>query len=223
MGPPNGKRLAETEDTVSLGAVPMCTDATNKRYGDSAIVQDSDNVTIGGVFIAVPGSTKPVLTVVRDTGAASENGEQMNVGPDNADSGVFTRDRAAPMVRLADSGVLQANTSLMSQLALGFSGDYQGLMGHGDIHFYDRLNGSSAYCHFSIRFSTENASAVTLDFGDTSGPTPLFAPADSGTAIRIFVDQSAGPNYNPRLIIKNGYGTDVDVSYDIRLRKLVYP
>jgi hypothetical protein len=172
--------------------------------------QSNGDIGIGN--IALPAG---VLHVLKDVTGVIQHGINKNVGPLGTG---FTRDSVAGMVNLADSGVLADERFINFQ----FSGNYQGLIGHGSMHAYDSSNGASHFCHFSIRFSSEATTTITLDFGDISGGGQKFFITDSGTGIRLLILVSAGPNYNPVLSVQNNFGHSVDISYDFHLRKCIF-
>jgi hypothetical protein len=165
-----------------------------------------------GVGVSDPNGVEHLL---KDLSTNLQLGINKNVGPIGTG---FTRDSTKPMINASDSGVL-TNGNLLQFL---FTGNYQGIFGHGEIHVYDISNGDSYFCHFSIRFVSEATSTITLDFGDISGGGQKFFIADSGAGIRLLITASAGPNYNPILVIKNSFGSSVDISYNLYLRKLLF-
>jgi hypothetical protein len=183
--------------------------------GNSAEVTFRMKQSNGDIGVGDAALPAGVLHVLKTVTGAIQRGINKNVGP--LATG-FTRDSVTGMVNLADSGVI-TNGSALNFL---FAGNYQGMLGHGDIHAYLPGDGNSFYCHFSVRFATETTVAITLDFGDISGEGQKFFISDAWTGIRLLISASAGPNYNPVLIVKNSFGQSVDVSYDFHLRKCIF-
>jgi hypothetical protein len=174
------------------------------------IKQSNGDVAIGDV------SPAGINHLLADLSLGVQRGINKNVGPLGTG---FTRDTTAPLVNVSDSGVITDGNALNFL----FSGNYTGLLGHGDIHAFDTVTGTSYYCHFSIRCSsTTGDCTITLDFGDISGGGQKFFISDAGTGIRLLISSSAGPNYNPYLIVKNSFGGSVDIAYNFHLRKCIF-
>lgn len=180
-------------------------------YADTTVtgkLRTQDNALIGEA-----GTSIGVLHVVKDTTANGQQGVTYNVGPIAPD---MVRDTTTQMVEFADS--FSQPTGGAAVLTFGFPGNYQGLMGHGDVHIYDRGDGNSYYAHFSVRMVSEAGGTVTIDYGDSTQ-----IGTGGGTLMDIDTTGSAGPNYNTilRLIYKDGLA--YKSSYDIHLQSLTFP
>ena len=172
---------------------------------------------VNGGFGIGTGTPQGIAHLIKET-YDSQNGINMNVGPissGHSEATNIVRLASGAMVNLCDTVEFTAD----DHIDFSFAGNYQGMMGCGDIHFYDVGNGASYYGHFSLRFSGESAETVTLDYGDSGN---IFV-SDSGTGIRLLKSLSEGPNYNPVFQIKysnNNYPGEL--SYNIYLRKLIF-
>lgn len=211
VGPPNAHRLLEI-GSPTTGRLPVIDDATNYHSIASSVYREDSTNGYAGIGAVTPVG---IIHALKDCSAASQKGFNKNFGPLGTG---FTRDESAPMVNLADSGVLTDGNALN----FSFAGNYQGMVGHGDMHAYLTGDGNSYFCRFSIRFATETTVSITLDIGDITGEGQKFFIADAGTGIRLLISASAAPNYNPILIVKNSFGQTADIAYNLYLRKCIF-
>jgi hypothetical protein len=204
-------------------ALPVLTEGYVYTAGVNGLPRDSSHFYEDSTGVGL-GTISPIgiLQIEKNATNNAQLGINLNVGPEDS---LLTRDITTPMVQLSDTvTAFNAGTAILFQ----FSGNYQGMIGHGDVHVYDSSWGDSYYCHFSLRFSNDSTTAVTLDYGDITGVNQQFFNTDStlvDTGVRLYINSYAGPNYNPLFRIKSNYDRNynkVQLSYNLYLRKILF-